>query len=104
MRKRYRYAFTKREETEGGFAAVIFSCISLVLFLAAAGISFFWEGNAESWIGAFGVMGILFSINGFLLGIKSFQEKERNYRLSMIGSMTSGIFFVGWLALFLIGI
>lgn len=104
MKKRYRYAFTKKEETEGGFASAIFACISLVLFLISAGMSFFWEGNAESWIGAFGVMGILFSMNGFLVGIKSFQEKERNYRLSMVGSMASGIFFVGWLALFLIGI
>lgn len=104
MKKRYRYAFTKKEETEGGFASVIFACISLVLFLVSACMSFFWEGNAESWIGAFGVMGILFSVNGFLVGIKSFQEKEKNYRLSVVGAMTNGIFFVGWLALFLIGV
>ena len=104
MKKRFRYAFTKKEETEGGLASVIFAGISLALFLVAAGMSFFWEGNAESWIGAFGVMGILFSANGFMTGIKSFQEKEKNYRMSVVGAMANGIFFVGWLALFLRGV
>ena len=104
MKRRYRYAFTKKEEAEGGFASVVFAGCSLVLFLAAVFISFIWEGNAESWIGAFGVMAILFSICGFSIGIKSFQEKEKNYKLSVLGAMANGIFAVGWLALFLMGV
>ena len=104
MKKRYRYAFTKKEETEGGRASVIFGTISLCLFLISACVSFAWEGNAGSWIGAFGIMAILFSICGFVEGIKSFQEKGKNYRFSVIGAMANGIFCVGWLALFLIGV
>lgn len=104
MRKRFKYAFTKKRETEGGFASVIFAVISLLLFLVSAGLSFFWEGNAGSWIGVLGFMAILFSFCGFCIGIKSFQEKEKNYRFSVLGSMANGIFCVGWLALFLIGV
>ena len=104
MKRRYKYAFTKKDETEGGFASVVFAVCSLILFLAASCISFMWEGNAESWIGAFGVMAILFSICGFYIGIKSFQEKDKNYRLSVLGAMANGICVVGWLALFLMGV
>lgn len=104
MKRRYKYAFTKRAETEGGFASVVFAGISLGLFLISACISFAWEGNAGSWIGALGVMAVLFSMCGFSMGIKSFQEREKNYRLSVLGAMSNGIFFVGWLALFLIGV
>lgn len=104
MRKKYRYSFTKKGETEGGFASVIFAGISLVLFLTSAIISFAWEGNAGSWIGVLGFMAVLFSVCGFFIGIKSFQEKDKNYRFSVLGAMANGVFFVGWLALFLIGV
>ena len=104
MRKKYKYSFAKREETEGGFASVLFAAVSLGIFLAAVGISFFFHGNAGSWIGALGVMAVLFSVCGFFLGIQSFKEREKNYRFSVIGALGNGIFFVGWLALFLIGI
>ena len=40
MKKRYRYAFTKKEETEGGRVSVIFGTISLCLFLISACLSF----------------------------------------------------------------
>ena len=35
MRRRYKYAFTKKGETEGGFASAIFAGISLFLFLVS---------------------------------------------------------------------
>lgn len=104
MRKRFKYSFTKKRETDGGFASVVFAGISLFLFLVASGLSFFWEGNAGSWIGTLGFMAILFSFYGFCIGIRSFQEREKNYRLSVLGSMANGVFCVGWLALFLIGV
>jgi hypothetical protein len=104
MRKRFRYAFTKKSETEDGFASVIFAGCSLLVFVVAAVISFAWEGKADSWIGGLGLMGILFSACGFKTGIKSFQERDKNYRFSVLGAMANGIFVVGWLALFLIGV
>ena len=104
MRRRYKYAFTKKGETEGGFASAIFAGISLFLFLVSAVLSFVWEGKAGSWIGVLGFMAILFAVCGFFIGMKSFQEKEKNYRLSVLGALGNGVLFVGWLALFLIGV
>lgn len=104
MKKRFKYAFTRKKETEGGFASVIYACSSLFLFLVCAVLSFAFSGKAGAWVGALGLMAILFSVSGFCIGIRSFQEKDRNYRFSMLGSMANGILSVGWLALFLIGV
>ena len=49
-------------------------------------------------------MAALFAAVGFWIGIRSFKERDRNYRFSALGSMANGVFFVGWLALFLIGV
>ncbi|NCC43545.1 MAG: hypothetical protein EOM18_08170 [Clostridia bacterium] len=104
MRKRFRYSFTKKEETEGGFASVIFAGLALFVFIIVAVLSFVWEGKAGSWIGSLGIMAILFSVCGFCIGIRSFQERDKNYRFSVLGAMANGVIFVGWLALFLIGV
>lgn len=104
MRKKYKYSFARKKEADGGFVSLIYAGISLFLFLVAALLSFSQSGNAGSWIGAFGVMAILFSACGFAAGLRSFKEKDRNYYFSAIGSLANGMFLIGWLALFLIGI
>lgn len=104
MKKRYKYSFTRKRETDGGFASMIFAAISLFLFLLSAVLSFIWQGNAGTWVGVLGLMAALFAAAGFWTGVHSFQERDRNYRFSALGAMANGVFFVGWLALFLIGV
>lgn len=104
MKRRFKYSFAKKKETEGGFASMIFAGLTLLLFLITLVYSFIMKGKAPSWVGAFGIMAMLLSGNGFFVGISSFKEKEKSYWYSVVGSMANGIFFIGWLALFLIGI
>jgi uncharacterized membrane protein YsdA (DUF1294 family) len=49
-------------------------------------------------------MAVLFSVSGFVIGMKSFKEKGKNYRFSVMGAMANGVISVGWLALILIGL
>ena len=104
MRRKYKYAFARKKETEGGMISLIYAGLSLVLFLVAAMVSFRMDGNAGRWVGALGVMAIAFSGVGFWTGMQSFKEKDKSYRFSALGSIVNGIFLVGWLALFLNGI
>ena len=46
----------------------------------------------------------LLSVYGFLMGISSFSEEKCTHRTSIIGSILNGIFMVGWLAFFLMGV
>lgn len=104
MKKRFKYSFTRKRETDGGFASMIFAGISLFLFLLSAVLSFIWQGDAGTWVGVLGLMAAMFAAAGFWIGIRSFKERDRNYRFSALGAMANGVFFVGWLALFLIGV
>ena len=45
MRRKFKYTFTRKEETEGGFSSLVFAGCSLILFLVSACLSFFWEGR-----------------------------------------------------------
>ncbi len=104
MRRKFRYAFASRRETEGGFISMIYAGCCLALFVISALISFVFAGNAARWVGALGVMAFLFSVCGFVSGLRSFREKDKHYYFSAIGSLANGIFLVGWLALFLYGL
>ncbi len=104
IRRKFKYSFTKKEDAEGGKSSVVFAGFSLVMLLAAVLVSFFMEGKAGSWVGALGIMAVLFSVAGFFIGIRSFHEPKKNYRFSVLGAMANGIFSVGWLALLLSGV
>ena len=104
MRRKFKYAFARKKETEGGKMSLIYGGLSLGLFLLASFLSFSQGGNAGRWIGSLGIMAIAFSGVGFWTGFKSFKEKDKSYRFSALGSIANGIFLVGWLALFLNGI
>ena len=52
----------------------------------------------------FAAKGSTLAVSGFLIGMKSFKEKGKNYRFSVMGAMANGVISVGWLALILIGL
>ena len=104
MKKRYKYSFAKKDDTQGGTASVLYAILSITILIIAVIISFACEGKAGSWIGALGLMAALFSVCGFAMGIRSFREYEKNYRFSVMGAMINGILCVGWLALILLGV
>lgn len=102
--KKFRYSFAPDANAKGGVAATVSAMVSLVLLLGAALVSFAFEGRGGVYLGAVGLFSLLLSAYGFYLGIRSFSEKHVNHRYSIIGSLSSGVLAVLWLALFLVGI
>ena len=62
------------------------------------------RGKGGLYLGAMGILAMGLSIYGFLLGLKSFSEVNRNFLYSTTGSVANGILTVIWLTMFLIGI
>ena len=61
MRRKFKYTFTRKEETEGGFFFIGFlPAAPWYCFWYLCASRFFWEGKAESWIGALGLMAVHF--------------------------------------------
>ncbi|MDO4275311.1 MAG: hypothetical protein Q4D16_16695 [Eubacteriales bacterium] len=104
MARRYRYAFAKKKEAEKGKLSVGLAAASFLLFLAAVLLAFFLEGSLGYLVGGTSLFAMLLSVYGFIMGLVSFSEEERNHRTSIIGSITNGIIMVGWLGLFLMGV
>lgn len=102
--KRYRYSFTKKKHSQKGIVATVFGGISLGIFCGAALCSLAFHGKGGMYLGAMGLAALGFSVYGFILGLRSFSEKNRDQLFCKIGSVANGIFMVIWLALFLAGI
>lgn len=103
-KKRYKYSFTKKRHTKGGVESSIFALISCLLFLASSVCSLVFGGRGGLYLGAMGFVAIGLSVIGFVLGLRSFSEENRDFLYSKVGSVANGVLMVIWLALFLVGI
>lgn len=103
-RKRYKYAFTRKKHTKGGRTSSILALASFLLFAGSAICSMLMGGKGGLYLGAAGLIAMGFSIYGFILGLKSFSEENRNVLYSKIGAVANGLLTVIWITMFLIGI
>lgn len=94
MRKKYRYAFAKKSPAQDGVVSTIVGGLAVLLFFAAVILSAASKGEAGAAAGGLGVFSMLLSVYGFVLGMRSFKEQDKNYRYSIIGAMGNGIFAV----------
>ena len=100
-RKRYKYAFTRKKHTKGGKLS---SILAFASFLGSAICSMMMGGKGGLYLGAAGFIAIGFSVYGFILGLKSFSEENRNVLYSKVGAVANGLLTVLWITMFLIGI
>lgn len=103
-KKRYKYAFSKKKHSTRGIISSVFAGISLGLFCIASISSLAVHGKGGMYLGAIGLAAICISVYGFVLGLKSFSEKNRELLFCKTGAVGNGILMVIWLALFLTGI
>ena len=83
-RKRYKYVFTRKKHTKGGKLSSILAFASFLLFVGSAICSMMMGGKGGLYLGAAGFIAIGFSVYGFILGLKSFSEENRNVLYSNI--------------------
>jgi hypothetical protein len=104
MAKRFKYTSRIKPESQGGMAALLMAALSVFLFMVSVIISYAFAGDAGNILGVVGLVGLLLAVAGFIIGIKSFAEKEKSHRFTTIASIINGIVAVIWLALYLVGI
>ena len=76
--KRYKYDFAKKKHSPKGVISSVFAGISLGFFCIAAVASLIFHGKGGMYLGALGLIAMGLSIYGFILGLKSFSEKNRD--------------------------
>lgn len=104
MAKKYKYSFTRKKEGREGVLAIVLSVISFALFGILCLVSFAFEGQAGTAIGALGLFAVLIAGYGLVVAVMSLMKKDAGHRYAMIGSIASGVALILWLAVFFAGL
>lgn len=104
MKRRKRsIKFTDKSHAVNGVISTVFAGISILLMIVLVIFSYINKGNAGIYIGSIGLTAFIISIVGLIRGIKSFQERERYYLFSKIGSIVNAVIITLWVAIYVIG-
>ncbi len=83
--------------------ALTYAVIGLVCMAIAIRITFANLGNPDLTVSAFVFSSLVFSIAGISYSVKSFLIKKANYTLSYISIVLSGIQFLVWIMIIIVG-
>ena len=99
-----KYKFSDKRQSLGGIISTIMGLLALASLIYAVYLSYKAEGYAGLKVGSLGLLSLLFSIIGSVIGLLSFKEDDKFYTLSKEGSLLCGILAVFMAAVFLMGI
>lgn len=103
MARRQKYKFAKKEYAQKGKISVYIAIVAAVLFVAAVLVSFYFRGQAGTYIGGLGMMALFLSVFGFFLGVRGFSEKKCSHVLCTVGLAGNGLIMIVFLFLISLG-
>ncbi|MBQ3665608.1 MAG: hypothetical protein II919_05835 [Lachnospiraceae bacterium] len=101
--ERHGYTFTTKNNARLGIVSTILAGIALVLLIAGIVLSYKKGGNAGMIVGLIGTLSFAFSMAGLISGLRSFNEKDRFYLFSWIGSIINAILWIAMCAIIVMG-
>lgn len=99
-----KYKFSDKSQTLGGTISVVMGGFAMASLIYGVYLSFKAAGNAGLKVGSLGLLSLMLSVIGTVIGLMSFKEDDKFYTLSRIGSLFCGILTVFMVAVFLMGI
>lgn len=99
-----KYKFSDKRQSLGGIISTILGILSLTSLIYGVYVSFEAQGYAGLKVGSLGLLSLLVSVIGTIIGLLSFKEDDKFYTLSKVGSMLCGILAIFMIAVFLMGI
>lgn len=97
------YKFTDKKHTKQGMASTALGVAAFLLLGIGFWMAYQNAGAAGSITGLLGLWSMLFSVVGFILGMKGFQEEDVYYLFSQIGVMLNSVLFILWVLIFIVG-
>lgn len=99
-----KYKFSNKSQSLGGVLSTLTGLGALACFSAGVYISFKKSGYAGLEVGALGLLTLMLSVIGTIIGLLSFKEDDKFYTLSWLGSLLGGIMTVLMLAVIFMGL
>lgn len=97
------YKFTDKKHTRQGLLSMAFSGAALILTIAALILAYRTGGGAGSVAGLLGLLAMAGSAAGFVLALQGFREEDVYYLSARIGVSVSGVLFILWALVCVIG-
>lgn len=104
MAKRQVYSFVEKKYSSNGIASAVLSVASLLVLLVLLFLSFVLKGQANTWIGACGLTGIVMAFCGLRYGFIGFKDECKSYFCSKLGTILSTVSIAGWFFIVCIGL
>lgn len=104
MARRPMYSFEEKKHSFNGIISTIMGLVGFCTLIGMIYASYYNRGHAGIYAGAFGITGMVFSLAGFIIGIRSFSERNIKYKYPKLGSFLCGIAFVLWLGILAMGV
>ena len=98
------YSFLEPGDMPRANASLIFSGLSLAILLIMIFVAAVLEGQGGPVMGAAGLVGALFALYAFIIGMIALAKRESRYRLCVVAAITSGLMMIIWLTVFLNGV
>ncbi len=93
-----------KKYSANSIASVVLCLASLVIFVLMMFLSFRLKGAAGSWVGAFGVTGIVMAILGLRYGFLGFRDDCKSYFCCKVGTILSTAAIVAWFFVVCVGL
>ena len=104
FRKRTSYKFMGRSHSRNGVVSMLIGLACITTFLSLVIISGVQLGVGSMLLGVIGMVAFVISIFGFILGVKSFQEKDIYYVAPVVGLGSNGIIMITLFCLYIVGV
>lgn len=98
------YKFTNKKHPAKAIYAIMLGCVSLMGLCAVIYLSFQAGGVTKPGYGLTGLLALIFSLTGTVLGILSFRDRDSFYVLSWVGTILNVLMLAGVVFLFSLGI
>ncbi len=97
------YKFSNKRHSGKGILSTGFGAVSLLLLAVLIVIASKMHGKGNIYLGSIGLVSMVFSLIGLIIGLASFFEPDRYKLFSRIGAVFNLALLFVWTSIFMIG-
>lgn len=104
MARKRKVKFSDKKHSVKGITSLIIGIISITLLMVLFYFSALVDGRGGTSLGIIGMLILIFSITGFVLGYQAYKEKDIFYGAPIVGTILNGLNFLVMFLLYTIGL
>ena len=99
-----KYGQAKLRHAKKGIYSLMMAIMVVIIFVILILTAFLHKGQSSAMIGSFGLITIILSVIGLVIGIRGFRERDKNYVTCRWGIGLNGVILLGLIGMFIRGI